>query len=175
VAAAFASGATDREIGRRFGLSHVSAGRHRREHLVRPLQAAAVALDRGRAVREGREDLLERVLQGDPTAIFKSDSIAADIVRIASRLDMSADQAASGRQHTAHAALAAQLLRQAEIRAKIGAVGGFAPSRAPADGAAREKFTVNIVFANAGRTETIATAENYEPSEVAQELGEPEG
>jgi hypothetical protein len=68
-------------------------------------------------------------------------------------------------------ALSGQQLRAAEVRARIGGVGGFAPSRGPAEGAPREKFTINIVFANAGRTETFSTVENVE-DEVALLPGE---
>jgi hypothetical protein len=152
VRSAFASGATDREIGRKFGLSHVSAGRHRREHLVRPLQAAVTALDRGRAVRAQRNHLMRAVELGDPTAIFGLDAIAADIARIAARLDASADEAASVGQHTAHAALASQLLRQIEMRTKLG--GHDKPNSSAAEG---QRSSINIYFASTGETVSINT------------------
>jgi FixJ family two-component response regulator len=86
---ALVSGATHRAIGREFGMTHVSVGRHRREHVVKPMQAATAALDKGRAVRERRDQLVQQAAQGDPTAIFRLDSIAADIARIAARLSAS--------------------------------------------------------------------------------------
>jgi hypothetical protein len=70
-----ASGGPDRVIGRQFGITHVSVGRHRREHLVKPMQAA--------------------VERGDPLAIVKLDAIANDISRIVQRLDGLASEAAA--------------------------------------------------------------------------------
>src|SRR5689334_18607266 len=70
VDAALASGASDRKLAKQFGLSHMAVYRHRREHVVKPLQLAATALDKGRTVRERREELIEKMAKGDPTAIF---------------------------------------------------------------------------------------------------------
>jgi hypothetical protein len=151
VRSALASGATDRAIGRQFGLTHVSVGRHRREHVVRPMQAAARALDKGRGAREQRQQLVARAEEGDPTTIFALSAIAADLTRIARRLDASAEEAAAGRQHTAHASLASQLLRQAEIRARIGGHDKATPSSSQG-----QLFRINIVFSG-GRTESIKT------------------
>ena len=64
VEAALASCASDRQLARRFGVSHMAVYRHRREHVVKPLQLAAAALDKGRAVRERREQLIEKTAQG---------------------------------------------------------------------------------------------------------------
>jgi hypothetical protein len=111
VRAAFTNSGNDPEIGRQFGISHVSVGRHRREHLVKPMQAAATALDRGRAIRQQREEQQAAVERGDLLAIFKLDAIASDISRIAQRLDSSATRAAAAGQHGGHAALAGLLLR----------------------------------------------------------------
>ena len=52
VTSALASGASDRQLAKRFGVSHMAVYRHRREHVVKPLQLATAALDKGRAVRE---------------------------------------------------------------------------------------------------------------------------
>jgi hypothetical protein len=54
VETAFASGMTDRVIGRRFGVSHMAALRHRRDHLVKPMLAAVATLDRGAATLNAR-------------------------------------------------------------------------------------------------------------------------
>lgn len=40
VRTAFASDASDRELAKRFGCSHMAVGRHRRRHIVAPLQSA---------------------------------------------------------------------------------------------------------------------------------------
>jgi hypothetical protein len=115
------------------------------------MQVAVAALDKGRGVRERRDQLVEAAGSGDPTAIFKLDNIASDIARYAARLDVSADQAASGGQHTAHAALAGQLLRQTEIRARLG--GHDRPTQSETQG---QTFSVNIHFST-GETVSITT------------------
>jgi hypothetical protein len=52
--------------------------RHRRAHLVAPMQAGATALDRGRAIRKQREEQFAAMERGDPLAVFKLDAIATD-------------------------------------------------------------------------------------------------
>jgi hypothetical protein len=55
-------------------------------------------------------------------------------------------------------ALSAQQLRAAEVRAKIGGVGGFAPVRAADRAAAGQVFSVNILFST-GETVSINTVQ----------------
>jgi hypothetical protein len=141
--------------------------RHRREHVVKPLQLATAALDKGRAVRERREQLIEKTAQGDPTAIFKLDSIAADIARIAARLDASAQEAADGGQHSSHAALAGQLLRSLEVRSRIGGHDRQAPS--PSDG---QPFAVNILFSTGEKVSISSVAQAGQGHDLD---GEPDG
>ncbi len=121
------------------------------------MQAAVAALDRGRAIREQREQTIRAVEQGDPSGIFRLESIAADIARIAARLDASADEAASVGQHNAHAALAAQLLRQAEMRARLG--GYERPASSETQG---RKFSVNIFFST-GETVSVGAPVQVPP------------
>ena len=71
------------------------SGRHRRQHVVGLLQAAAAALDRGRAVRANRDQLIHAAEQGDPASIFKLDAIAASF---AWSLDMAEAISASSRR-----------------------------------------------------------------------------
>jgi hypothetical protein len=125
--------------------------RHRREHVVKPMQLATAALDKGRAVRERREELIKKTAEGDPTAIFKLDSIA-DIARIAARLDASAQEAAEGGQHTSHAALAGQLRRGLEVRSKLGGHDRPLPAEA-----GRQTLSVVIRFASTGERVAIET------------------
>lgn len=162
---ALAAGTSDREIGRQFDVSHVSVGRHRRDHVVLPMQAAIGALDKGRTVRAQRDELVQQAQQGDPTAIFKLDTIAGDLARIAARLDAAADLAAQGEQHTAHAALAGQLLRQVEMRARFG--GHDKPATQANAGA---MFNVQIILGNT--TETISIAAPDDRHVAADHFGE---
>ena len=143
VEAALASGASDRQLAKQFGTSHMAVHRHRREHVLRPLQLATAALDKGRAVREHRQELVSRTEHGDPTAIFQLSAIAADLARIANRLDAAAQEAADEGQHSSHAALASQLLRSLEVRSKLGGHDRPAPSASE-----RQPFSINILFSS---------------------------
>lgn len=150
---ALAAGTSDREIGRQFDVSHVSVGRHRRDHVLLPMKAAIGALDKGRTVRVQRDELVHQAQEGDPTAIFKLDSIAGDLARIAARLDAAADLAAQGEQHTAHAALAGQLLRQVEMRARFG--GHDKPAALAGAG---PMFNVQIILGDTTETISVSAA-----------------
>jgi hypothetical protein len=114
VRSALTSGITDRARAKQFGLSHVCVGRHRREHVVRPMQVAAAALDKARGIRDQREQLA-------------LSSIIADLRTVHERLERQADAAEQDNQRLAVASLSAQQLRAAEVRAKIG--GLVAPPR----------------------------------------------
>ena len=142
---AVANGSTDRAIGVQFNISHVSVGRHRREHVVRPMQAAAAALDKGRSIRDHREQLVKQAEAGDPSAFVALASIIADLRKVHERLERQADAAEQDNQRLAVASLSAQQLRAAEVRAKIGGVGGYAAQKAngPSDGL---PFTINFHF-----------------------------
>ena len=130
VRAAFATGGSDRQIARRFGVSHMAVGRHRRGHIVKPMRTAMAALDRGRAVRRQREEQIAAAEAGDPTAFVALAGIVADLRKVHERLERTADAAEQDNQRLAVSALSAQQLRAAEVRAKIGGVGGYAPARA---------------------------------------------
>jgi hypothetical protein len=161
---ALANGTTDRAIGVQFNISHVSVGRHRREHVVRPMQAAAAALDRGRGIRDQREQLVKQAEAGDASAYLALSSIIADLRKVHERLERQADAAEQDNQRLAVASLSAQQLRAAEVRAKIGGVGGYAAQKAngPGDGV---PFTINFVFSGgASQQFTLDGAAEVKPA-----------
>ena len=168
VEAALASGASDRELAKRFGTSHMAVHRHRREHVVKPLQLAAAALDKRRAVRERRQELVNRTEQGDPTAIFQLGAIAADLARIANRLDAAAQEAADGGQHSSHAALASQLLRSLEVRSKLG--GHDRPTPSASEG---QPFSINILFSS-GEKLPISSAPQVGQTDIIDRVADEE-
>lgn len=149
-----AAGATDQAIAGHLGggLHRMAVSRHRRLHVEEPARAVAEMAGKGREARQQREEQQAAVERGDPLAIFKLDSIASDISRIAQRLDSSVGEAAAAGQHGGHAALAGQLLRQAELRARLGG-----HDRAPATGHDAAPFSVTLVFSGAGKTERVTT------------------
>lgn len=101
-------------------MSLMAVSRHRRLHVLEPARAVVEMAGKDQAARELRQEQQAAIERGDPLAIFKLDAIANDISRIAQRLDSSADEAAEAGQHGGHAALAGQLLRQAELRMHVG-------------------------------------------------------
>ena len=161
VEAALASGASDRQLAKQFGTSHMAVHRHRREHVLRPLQLATAALDKGRAVREHRQELVSRTEQGDPTAIFQLSAIAADLARIANRLDAAAQEAADNGQHSSHAALASQLLRSLEVRSRIG--GHDRPGPSANEG---QPFSINILFSSGEKLSINSAAQARHPDTI---------
>jgi hypothetical protein len=149
-------GLADREIGRRLGVSKSLVSRHRQRHILVPMQHQAAVVAKGAGAQRERQQLARAAACDAPTpaqvtaAFLGLDAIASDISRIAQRLDASAGEAAAAGQHGGHAALAGQLLRQAELRARLG--GHDRPAPTKGEGAV---FSVQIVFSG-GRVEHIA-------------------
>jgi hypothetical protein len=162
VRAAFTSGATDRELARQFGVSHMAIGRHRRAHIVVPLKAAVAALDRGRTEREQRMQQLEAIENGDPAAIASAllsmETQVRKLAEVGARLSRVAAKAEQDDAPRHVAALSAQQLRGIETAAKLGGLGGFATPR-DATAPAGEKFSVTIVLSGGKETKitTMAT------------------
>jgi hypothetical protein len=127
--------------------------RHRRFHVEAPAKAVAEAAGKGRANVEQREQLVAAAEGGDTAAAFLAlNQIAADLRRVQERLERTADAAEGDKQRLAVASLSGQQLRAAEVRAKLGGVGGYAPPRAVASNAPRVEF--KIIFSG-GRTQRI--------------------
>jgi len=107
-------------------------------------------------VREQRAEVLAAAEAGDPLAFVALGSIVADLRTVQERLERTADAAEQDNQRLAVSALSSQQLRAAEVRAKIGGVGGYAPAKTQEGGAA-PAFSLTIVLPD--RTERIeATA-----------------
>jgi len=148
-----ANGVSDRSIARQLGgLSHTSVARHRQNHIERPAKAIVAAANKGRDTREEREQLVAAAEQGDVAAAFLSlERIAADLRRVQERLERTAEAAEVDQQCLAVASLSGQQLRAAEVRAKLGGVGGYATPRSDKGNA--HPFVLNIHFSD--RTQRI--------------------
>src|SRR5207248_5536775 len=90
-------------------------------------------------------------------------AIVSDLKKVHERLERTADAAEVDNQRLAVASLSSQQLRAAEVRAKIGGIGSFAPQKGR-DHESATPFSIVFNFGD-GRTERLdATPINDVPS-----------
>jgi hypothetical protein len=152
-----AAGSTDQAVAKKIGcISRMAVARHRQNHIERPAKAIVAAANKGKDVRDEREQLVAAAEAGDTAATFLAlNQIAADLRRVQERLERTADAAEEDKQRLAVASLAGQQLRAAEVRAKLGGVGGYASPRADKPGGA--PFVLNIIFSEREATRIEGT------------------
>jgi hypothetical protein len=150
-----AAGASDQSVANKIGgISRMAAARHR-HHIEKTAKAIVAAANKGKDVRDEREQLVAAAEAGDTAAAFLAlNQIAADLRRVQERLERTADAAEADKQRLAVASLSGQQLRAAEVRAKLGGVGGYAPPRSEMSSA--PPFSLVIHFRD--RTETISAS-----------------
>jgi hypothetical protein len=148
-----AAGASDQTIANRIGgIGRMAVARHRLNHIERPVRAVLAAVDKGRTVREEREQLIAAAETGDVAVAWLTiEALVADLRKVQERLERSAEAAEVDKQRLAVASLSGQQLRAAEVRAKLGGLGGYAPSRTVVNNA--PPFVLNIHFS--GGTQRI--------------------
>jgi hypothetical protein len=130
----------------------MAVARHRQNHIERPAKAIVAAANKGKDVRDERDQIVAAAEAGDVVAAFLSlERIAADLRRVQERLERTADAAEADKQRLAVASLSGQQLRAVEVRAKLGGVGGYATPRTDKGNAA--PFVLNIHFSD--RTQRI--------------------
>lgn len=149
-----AAGSSDQAVADKIGgISRMAVARHRQNHIERPAKAILAAANKGRDTREEREQLVATAEAGDVAAAFLSlERIATDLRKVQERLERTAGAAEGDQQRLAVASLSGQQLRAAEVRARLGGVGGYATPRGVANNA--PKFELNIIFSG-GRTQRI--------------------
>ena len=153
-----AAGATDQAIADKIGgVNRMAVSRHRHNHVMAPAKALAEAAGKGRDAADQRSQVMAAAQAGDPAAFVALAGIVDDLRRVHDRLERTAGAAEQDSQRLAVASLSAQQLRAAEVRAKLGGVGGYAPGKAGPDGGGMGAFSVNIHLGN-GQVERITTA-----------------
>ena len=176
-----AGGATDGAIAARLGggLHRMSVSRHRRNHVVAPAKALAEVAGKGRDAIEQRAQVLAAAEAGDPSAFVALAGIVADLRKVHERLEATADAAARDNQRVAVASLSAQQLRAAEVRAKIGGVGGYGASKAAGQGNTPFSVTINLPDRQVSISLAPEAAAADAPGSVidgwAERLGDDEG
>ena len=140
-----AAGATDQAIADRIGgVNRMAVSRHRHNHVMAPAKALVEAAGKGREAADQRAQVMAAAEAGDPAAFVALAGIVDDLRRVHDRLERTADAAETDKQRLAVASLSAQQLRAAEVRAKLGGVGGFAPGNTGPGGGPGQVFSVNI-------------------------------
>lgn len=151
-----AAGMSDQKIAERLGVGRMSVARHRHNHVVKPAKAIAEAANKGRDVAQQRAELMAAAEAGDPAAFVALTAIVADMRKVTERLERTAAAAEQDNQRLAVSALSSQQLRAAEVRAKIGGVGSYAPARSAEAAGTGQAFAINIVFSNGERLQVAA-------------------
>jgi hypothetical protein len=176
-----AGGATDAAIAARLGggLHRMAVSRHRRNHVVAPAKVLAAVAGKGRDVIEQRAQMLAAAEAGDPSAFVALVGIMADLRKVHERLERTAAAAENDSQRLAVPSLSAQQLRAAEVRAKIGGVGGYGASKAAGQGDRPFSVTINLPDRRISISMAQATASADVPGSVidgwAETLGDDEG
>lgn len=154
-----AAGESDQAIANRIGVNRMAVSRHRHNHVIAPTQALVKAARKGKDVAAKRTKMIAATEAGDPAAFLELSAIVGDVKRVHERLERSAEGAEGARQHLAVSALSGQQLRAAEVRAKLGGVGGYAPGKPGPETNPGGGFSVNIYLGNE-RVERITTVVN---------------
>lgn len=160
------AGHTYRAISEQLQVGRMVVYRHVKNHVVAPAKAIATGLaSKGADVRADRERAVALAEHGDPAAFLALGAIVDDLKRVHERLERTADAAEQDKQRLAVASLSSQQLRAAEVRAKIGGVGAYAPQKQGGNG---EAAVFSVVFNFSGdRTERIEmTAAEYAPGQT---------
>ena len=167
VAELVASGMSDQAVADRLGkgVSRAAVQRHRHNHVVVPAKALVEAANKGRDVREQRAEMLAAAEAGDSTAFVALAGIVSDLRKVHERLERTADAAEQDNQRLAVASLSSQQLRAAEVRAKIGGVGGYAAQKGR-EGGETPAFSLTISFGD-GRTEQIVATPTIDAMSVS--------
>jgi hypothetical protein len=158
---AFASGLSDRAVGRQFNVSAMAANRHRRLHLLRTAQDRVALLARDRPAREQRQELAAAVSAEEPSTQALVEATLGlrrqmeKLAGIEQRLERMATLAEAAQVPQAVATLSAQQMRGIETGAKLAGLTGFTPpAHATVEPGAAPVFSVNIIFSG-GETEEI--------------------
>jgi hypothetical protein len=170
------SGTPDLHIAKQFGIEAVSVGRHRQNHILAP--KIVNALDgrlaqqqqqqqqkQRRQEKEARQiqQSLEAFDQGDPQALALANlgmtAQANKIVAVEGWVKRGVARAVETGSLSALCNLASVQLRAIEVGSRLAMTGGYKPPSTVSPTAERNIVRIEMVFQNAGKTETISLTE----------------
>jgi hypothetical protein len=160
--AALAGGVDDCEVSRRFGIPRPSVQRHRVGHLLRAAQDRLTLLGRGRDREVERQQLAQAAAADEPPvealvqASLGTRALLKKLGSIEERLERMSSRAEEGGSSTGVAALAGQQIRSLEFGARLAGNPNFRPPSAIPQADGRAVVSIEMVFNNAGKTETIS-------------------
>jgi hypothetical protein len=159
VETAFASGASDRAIAKRFNISAMSVGRHRRLHLLRVAQDRVTLLTKDREARAERQELTAAAASDTPSTQAMIEATIGlrrqmeKLVEVEERLSRVATKAEKDRAHGAVAQVAGAQLRSLEYGSRLAGHPGFTPRAIGGGGETGERFSIVI---NLGPEQTVS-------------------
>jgi hypothetical protein len=171
-----AAGASDRAIGEKLGVGRMAANRHRITHVMAPARALVEAASKDAPAKEKRAEIARAIEAGDDVAAFVSlAGIVSDLRVVHARLERTASAAEAASQPLAVASLSSQQLRSADLRAKLGGAGAYAP-KARGDGDGAVPFSVVIHLGDKTQRLDLTPVENGpHPPTIDMPDRQPEG
>jgi hypothetical protein len=163
------AGTPDYQIAQQFSMEPMSVGRHRKAHVLRQLQDKLEIVAKGSVVRQERQQLAEAAASDEPSvealvqAALGTRALLKKLGSIEDRLERMSTRAEEGGSSTGVAALAGQQIRSLEFGARLAGNPNFRPPSAVAQAGEKAVVSIEMVFSNAGRTETISLTETERP------------
>ena len=158
------SGRSDYDVARQFATDRTGVGRHRRDHIIKPAQDRLNIISKGTPEVRERQQLAAAAASGTPSTTAMVEAalgLQAQVKKlevIEGRLERMASAAEQSGSPSGVAVLSAQALRGVEVGSRLAGVGAYAPQRTPDQAGAGASFSVQIVFAGSGRTESFTTS-----------------
>jgi hypothetical protein len=163
--ALIATGVSDREVTRQFGIANVSVWRHRTNHIIKPAQHRLAIINKGAPERREREALAREAAADVPSAQayieanFGQLRQAEKLVNHEAYIERGSALAEATGSPNAMVPWAREKLRGFDAGNHFAGHPGYGPPQMQAQGAdAGGRFSVQIVFAGSGRTESFTTS-----------------
>jgi hypothetical protein len=180
------SGLSDLQVANRYGMTAMSVGRHRQRHVLKPAMDRVAILAKDASIREERAQLSEAAASNEPSvealvqASLGTRALLKKLGSIEQRLERMSARSEEAGSPTGVAALAGQQIRSLEFGARLAGNPNFRPPSVVPQAGEKAVVSIEMVFSNAGKTETISLTERpvidgdkIDPSAAEGELPKP--